>query len=187
VVADLQELAGHLRGAESPAEALTGQRRASKPSPYKTLCLGGLAALDDLPGLLDAMGDVKEEPLFRTVALLALRGWVGRDAGGGRALYRGLQEKQGYSASDADDFVTLLYGYPQDRQADPKTYETLVGLLRSKRTPLRQLAVWQLSLLAPAESRQVKADIGTPDTLTAEWNKLLPKGQLPQQFRKEEK
>jgi hypothetical protein len=187
-VAEMQEVVGAMQqGQGTAADTLARQRQAAK-SPYgKALCLLALAALDEPGALLEALADTREAPQLRGVGLLALRAWTGREPGQGRTLYRHLQDRLGWSASDALDFLTLLYGYPEDRLADPKTYETLLSLLRSKRPALRQLAVWQLALLAPAESRQVKADIGTPDTLSAEWNKLLPKGQVPQQFRKEEK
>jgi hypothetical protein len=187
-VAQMQEVVGALQQGEGPAgETLARQRQAAK-SPYvKALCLLGLAALDETGALLEALADTKEAPKLRGVALLALRAWTGREPGQGRMLYRYLQDRQGWSASDALDFLTLLDGYPEDRLADPKTYETLISLLRSRRPALRQLAVWQLVLLAPAESSQVKSDIATPDALSAEWIKVLPRGQVPQQFRKEEK
>jgi hypothetical protein len=164
----LSELASSAGDADTMQTALT-----------RSLAVCGLAALDDLPKLSDALATAKQ-PQVRETAIEAMRGWIGRGPGQDQLLYNFLIKQRQYSPTHAEIVLNLLHT-PFDPKA-PETYETLIAYLRHDKQPVRELAKWHLDRLAPA-GRTIPFDAAAPaaerEKAYKEWKKLIPDGKLP--------
>jgi hypothetical protein len=168
VEAALGELASSAGDADTLSAALT-----------RSLAVSGLAALDDLPRLSEALAAAKQ-PQVRETAIEALRNWIGRGPGQDQLLYNFLIKQRQYSPRHAEIVLNLLHT-PFDPRA-PETYETLIAYLRHDKQPVRELAKWHLDRLAPA-GRSIPFDAAAPaeerEKAYKEWKKLIPDGKLP--------
>jgi hypothetical protein len=164
----LSELAASAGDADTLPAALT-----------RSVAVCGLAALDDLPRLSDALTTAKQ-PLVRETAIEALRNWIGRGPGQDQLLYNFLIKQRQYSPTHAEIVLNLLHT-PFNPRA-PETYETLIAYLRHDKQPVRELAKWHLDRLAPA-GRSIPFDAAAPpeerEKAYKEWKKLIPDGKLP--------
>jgi hypothetical protein len=166
-----EALARRLRSADKSKDAASDLRR--------RLAVYGMAAVDDLPGLTDALADT-HSPVTREAAIVALRHWIGRGPEQDRALYRFLVQHQKYPETLADTVMQLLHSpFDLDR---PETYDALIAYLRHSRLPVRELARWHLYRLVPA-GRKIVYDAAASEAERqkghAEWRKLIPSGTVP--------
>jgi hypothetical protein len=168
VEATLSELANSAGDADTLPASLT-----------RSLTVCGLAALDDLPRLTEALAGAKQ-PQVRETAIEALRSWIGRGPGQDQVLYTFLIKQRQYSPTHAEILLNLLHT-PFNPRA-PETYETLIAYLRHDKQPVRELAKWHLDRLAPA-GRSIPFDAAAPaeerEKAYKEWKKLIPDGKLP--------
>lgn len=139
----------------------------------------GLAALHEMDSVMQALGDDKRAAIRRT-AVIALRHWIGDEAGNDRRLVQLLVERQSYSKPQAATVLQLLHSaFPVD---DPDTYETLIAYLRHRNLAIRELAWWQLSHLVP-ENLQVPYDPAGSAEERAKayraWKERIPSGSVP--------
>jgi hypothetical protein len=139
-----------------------------------------MGALDDLPGLLDALGDSKHADV-RDQAVLVARHWVGRD-GGQSQRWHDLLTQQGYSTTQAKNMLYLLNGIEEEKLRRPTTFDLLIQALNHGKTPMRQLSHWHLVRLVPGGNK-IAYDAAAPEAqrlqAIAEWRRLVPEGELP--------
>jgi hypothetical protein len=184
MLAVLEQLDGYLAKAPPPAalpklsEALDrspSQREAAAGRMLVVYCLG---ALDDLPGLIKALGDPRH-PEVRDTAVDTLRAWIGRGPGQDLALYDFLVKHEKYAPTLAETLLQLLHSPFDDRL--PETYEALIGYLRHEKLPIRELARWHLQRLAPKIDIPYDAAASPEEREKAyqEWKKRIPDGKLP--------
>ena len=179
---------------ESPDAVLTGLLKGADADPddnraslKRELVVYSFGAVDDLPRLLDALGDPKH-PDARETAVEALRAWIGRGPGSDMKLYTFLVEQRRFSAGQAEIVMQLLHN-PFDPD-EPETYETLINYLRAKQPAIGELARRHLYRLAPAGKDIPYNPAGTAeerDQAFKAWKKLVPDGQLPPKPKKEGK
>lgn len=153
----------------------------------RELVVYSFGALDDLPRLLDALGDPKHRDV-RETAGEALRAWIGRGPGYDMKLYTFLVEQRKLSPGQAEIIMHLLHN-PFDPD-QPETYETLINYLRAKQPAIGELARWHLYRLAPAGKDIPYNPAGTAeerDQAFKAWKELVPDGQLPPKPKKEGK
>jgi hypothetical protein len=117
------------------------------------LCLG---AIDDLPRLMDALGDEQSgHDDVRDAAAGTLRQWIGRRADNDAKLFQSLQKK--YSKGQAEAIMQLLHRFPETARQSLATLQLLVQYLRSPKAAIRQLAFSELMRLVP-EGRSIRYD-----------------------------
>ena len=141
----------------------------------------GLGALDDLPGLMQAMGNADHADV-RETAILATRHWLGRAPGQSIALYKHLTTAEGYTPVQAKSFLHLCNGIDQARRQQPTTYELLIAGLNHSKMPMRELAHWHLVRLAP-DGKSIPYDAAAPEAQRMQaieaWRRLIPEGEVP--------
>src|SRR4029077_2731931 len=123
---DLQKRLGASAGVEEAVTDLvkeTGKDRAAN----RTLGVYGLAALDDLPRLIDCLANEQHRDV-RVAAINALRHWIGLAPENDLVLYRALEAK--HKSAPAEIIMTLLHSFSDRERAEPATYETLIEYLR---------------------------------------------------------
>jgi hypothetical protein len=144
------------------------------------LCLG---AIDDLPRLIDALGDEQESHGdVRDFATLTLRQWIGRRPGNEAKLSQVLGQQKKYKKPEADAIMQLLHGFPESARQSQATLELLVQYLRSPKAAIRQLAFLQLYGLVP-EGRKINynpaADSARREAGYRAWKELAVDNKLP--------
>jgi hypothetical protein len=149
----------------------------------RRLAVYSLGAVDDLAGMIDALGDAKHADA-RETAVEALRHWIGRQAGQDLLLYNFLKNKnkKKYSDAHAAILLHLLHRHSDLQLTQPDTYEVLIAYLRHDKLPIRVLAQWHLYRLVPGARSIVYDPAGSPadrERAYKEWKKLIPDGELP--------
>ncbi len=163
-------------------EAVTGANAAKA-----RLAVRSFAAIDDLPGLLEAL--IQEDPMdpkkfvdVRQSAIQALMSWISYYRDGEYKLYDVLKKK--YQPGQAETFMELLhntYHSPQAK-ARPETYDVLIQYLNHDLLGVRELAAWHLYVLVPAGREIFYAAVAPANVrqaAQARWHKLIPAGKLP--------
>jgi hypothetical protein len=155
-----------------------------KNSPNKAehvLAVRAYGALDDLPDLVDALGN-EVRPEVREAAVEALRGWIAdaRDND-----YRLLDElKTRYSRVESENILQLLHSFSAQQASQPELYDFLMLNLNNPRIALRELAAWHLYRLAPQAGGKIPYTADAPGArrraAQEQWNQLLQRGQLPE-------
>ncbi len=116
-----EAMCGYAKGLSAkPGDARKFLQEAVKsadPLERKTAVVA-MGALDDLPGLLDALGDSKHADV-RDMAVLIARAWIGRDAGQSKRWHEFLT-KQGYTPTQAKNMLYLLNGIEEEKLAGPR-------------------------------------------------------------------
>jgi hypothetical protein len=167
--------------ATKPPDTVLAEFLKSDDPLKRRLAVFGLAALDDLPHLGDALAHAQHEDVWEN-GVLALRHWIGRGPGQDQKLYQGLIKKAGYSAVDAEAVLELLHSFGEEALARPETYEILIAYLDHDKLALRGLAHWHLVRLVP-EGRKIEYHPLDPkekrERAVEEWKKLVPAGNLP--------
>src|SRR5262249_38529324 len=145
----------------------------------RSVAVCGLAALDDLPRLTEALAGAKQ-PLVRETAIEAMRNWIGRGPGQDQLLYNFLIKQRQYSPTHAEIVLNLLHTPFDPRAAE--TYEALIAYWGHDKLRGRELAKWHVGGLAPA-GRSIPFDAAAPpeerEKAYKEWKKLIPDGKLP--------
>jgi hypothetical protein len=140
----------------------------------------GLAAVDDLPDLAEAMNNSRYADV-RDTGILAIRQWIGRGPGQDYKLYQALLEHK-FTPGQAEIVMQLLHSFGDRDLARPETYDALISYLMHPKPAIRMLAEWHLHRLVPA-GREIKYDpaASEADRKKAQdaWRKLIPEGQLP--------
>lgn len=139
-----------------------------------------MGALDDLPGLLGALGDTKYADV-RDTAVLVARHWVGREQGQSHQWFD-FVVKQGYTPTQAKNMLHLLNGIEEEKRRQPATYDILIQGLNHSKVPMRELARWHLVRLVHGGDKIAYDAAGAePQRLQAiaEWRRLVPEGELP--------
>jgi hypothetical protein len=147
-----------------------------------------LGATDDLPKLIDLMGNSKYHDV-RDDAILVLRHWIGRCPGQDQKLYQALLKKK-YTPVQADTVLYLLHSFALTALSRPETFETLIAYLKHDKMAIRELAEYHLYRLVPAGKDIAYNPAGTPAEREAAfklWKKLVPDGQLPARPKEEKK
>lgn len=147
----------------------------------RRLAIFAMGATDNLPKLWTTMLAVKS-PEVMDDAVVALRHWIGREAGQDKKLWDYLVNVRKYTEAQADLTLELLHSYGKEELLKPELYEHLILLLNAKRDMTRVLAYWHLIRLVPDGAKIGYNPLGTPESRKAaaqEWSKLIPAGKVP--------
>lgn len=138
-----------------------------------------LAAINDIDRVMQALDD-PQQPAARHAAVLALRHWIGVDAGRDRLLYQFLIDHLSYSKAQAATVLQLLHSaYAAD---EPDTYETLIAYLNHPKLSIRELAWRHLTHLVPEDILVPYDPAAAPAERAkayAAWKEQIPSGSLP--------
>src|SRR5262249_28586380 len=97
-------------------------------------------------------------------------------------LYKTLTDHGKLTPNQAKIVIQLLFGFDDDQQEQPATYELLIGYLQHGALPIRELARWHLVRLVP-EGQKFGYDAGAAEEqrkeAAAKWQALIPEGKLP--------
>lgn len=172
-------------GAEMLAAAIKDKTDRGREA--RRMWVHAMAAMDNIELVADSLGDSRFEDM-RKSAVVALRHWIGANAGRDEKLYYVLVENLAYSKAEAATVMQLLHSpFVADQ---PETYETLIAYLKHSKVAVRELAAWHLYRLAPA-GRKIKYNAaGTVKELEAAaeaWKTLIPAGDLPPAPKEEKK
>jgi hypothetical protein len=147
----------------------------------RRIAVYGLAALDDLGRLADALTDEKHDDV-RNAAVPALRAWIGRGPGQDMKLYETLVKEKKYSPNQAEMVLQLLHSFGERDLARAATYETLIEYLLHDKPAIRELASWHLYRLAPA-GKDIAYNPVAPEAQRQrayeQWKTLVPSGKMP--------
>src|SRR5262249_17977709 len=134
----------------------------------------GLAALDDVADLLDAL-DESSRPVLRAAAILSLRHWCSRKAENDLPLHALLRKKKNYTETSADQALELLHDFSSADLQNPQTYQSLFVYMNHEKLAIRTLAFWHLIKLDPAGEKIAQYDPDADDTVReksiAAWRK----------------
>jgi hypothetical protein len=161
-------------------DAVAAELVQSDKRPERLVGVTMFGAIDDVPHLLEALGDAKHADV-RDHAVLVLRNWIGRGPGQAEQLYQTLL-KRGLTKPRAKSAVQLLFGFDDEQRRRPETYALLIGYLEHSRLGVRHLAHWHLVRLAPAGKAIGYDPAGTEAERTRAvraWRELIPEGRLP--------
>ena len=146
----------------------------------RRVAVTALGAVNDLPGLLDALADAKHKDV-REQAVLATRAWMGRAPGQLKGL-RVAMLKEKYTLAQMKVAMHLLFGFDDQERVQPAVFELLISALESKNVAVRELAHWHLVRLAP-KGRDIPYDAGAADAdrqaAVERWRQFIPAGELP--------
>ncbi len=176
---DIFKLRGELQGAFTGKAVDVGLAELMKSSEKLTRntavrCLG---AIDDLPGLLDALNQDKVEQ--RDAAIETVMQWIGTSRDNDYKFYDLLGQR--LKKNEADTFIKLLHGFSQQDASRPETYEWLIENLRHSQLTIRELTRWNLYRMVPAGQTipYDAADAAKRERGYQQWLKLIPPGKMP--------
>ena len=155
------------------------EREKERAAEMAEFAVFGLAAINDMDRLLQALDDPKNDAARQT-AVTALQHWIGDVAGRDARLVQYLMDRRRYSKAQATTMLHLLH----DAFAvnEPETYETLIAYLRHEHLAIRELAWRHLKRLTP-EGVSVPYDPAGSDAERARayaaWKELIPSGTVP--------
>jgi hypothetical protein len=145
-----------------------------------------LGALDKIPQLADVLGSSPYQDA-REKSIVVLRNWLGRGPGQAEKLYDYLMSERKLSPAQAKTAIHLLFGFDEQEQRDPDTYEVLIQCLKHSKLAVRELARWHLERLAPEVSKAIPYDAAAPaeqrERAYEQWRQQIPTGQLPPHLR----
>jgi hypothetical protein len=179
----VEELARRWRkqAIEKGVAAATAAYLSSDDPLERRLAVLWMAATDNLEQLGELLRDTKHQDVW-DAGILALRNWIGRDAGQDQKLYTGLVEKVKMKPAEAAGVLDLLHTFGNEDLARPETYHVLINYLGSDRVSLRELAYWHLQRLVPGGDKIGYDPLAPKDKRDAaikEWRLLVPAGKLP--------
>jgi hypothetical protein len=178
VYKEICDCAHHL-AAKDLGKALDGMMKSEKKMD-RLLGVTAAGGVDDLPRVLAGLSDPKHADL-RDHTVLVLRNWIGRGPGQVEKLYAALRKAK-FSEVQANSVLRLLFGFTEEEQAAPVTYELLIHYLKHSKLPVRELARWHLFRLVPA-GRDIPYDAAAPaaerQRAFEAWRALIPEGKLP--------
>src|SRR5262245_11012658 len=170
-------------GDEGKSVELALAEMADDPAaPSKVLGAYCQGALDMLPPLIDDLEDPGIHEL-RLAAVYSLQRYIARAPENDLKTFSLLQEKKGYSDTQAEAVLTLLHGFAEPAVTEPATYQTVIAALGSDRVGIRELAIWRLAWLDPEGAARINFRPGDTDMnrerAVAEWKRRIPEGKLP--------
>lgn len=176
----LAALEKRLQGPEPLDTSLENVVRDSD-APLRDLAVLCMGAVDDVPGLLDALGSDRGADI-RVGAITTLRNWMARDAGQDVRLDSAMEKKWG--KGQAAIAMELLHAYSAERLQDSGLWESLIAYLTNDNLAIRELANVQLISIRPDLARTMPAyDLAGPpeqrQVAYREWKKRIPDGKLP--------
>jgi hypothetical protein len=155
-------------------EALQSDKQSSR-----MLAVYCLAAVDDIPDVLDALADEKYLDV-RMAAVVSLQQWLGRSKEQYKKLEMLLEEKK-YSPTQVDVMLQLLLGFTRE-QLKPETFQYMIQQLKHDKLAIRHLAIHFLQQVVP-EGAKIGYDAAGPTDVRQraieEWRKLIPEGKMP--------
>ncbi len=138
-----------------------------------------LAAIDDLPSVLEALDQSKHDDV-RQAAIEALRNWVAQSRDNDYKLFKLLKEK--YNYKQAEIIMEMMHQFSEAERRRPERYELLIDYLVNPNLVIRELGAWHLYQLVPAGRGipySAVADAAARERSEAQWRALIPAGQLP--------
>ena len=166
---------------EKPVDSVAKEFMDSDDATQRRAAAVLAGALDQVPQMFDALADAKHADV-RDTAVLVLRNWIGRGPRQLARLYQGLTDHGKMTPNQAKTAIQLLFGFDDDQQEQPATYELLIGYLQHDSLPIRELARWHLVRLVP-EGQKFDYDAGASEEqrkeATDKWKALIPEGKLP--------
>jgi hypothetical protein len=117
------------------------QRVGDRTREARRFAIRSLAAIDDFPTLVDALGDVRFND-NRQTAVAALRAIVRHDQARAERIEQALSST--FPMNDADWMMKMLYGFPAEMADDGALRTRLVDSLESQSVAIRELAVHNL-------------------------------------------
>jgi cytoskeletal protein RodZ len=160
-------------------DVLIAEMRESNNPIARRLSVLSLAAMDELPSLLDLLEQDKQ-PDVRLTTIESLRYWIATSRNAEYKLYDLLKAK--YKMSEAETIMQLLHSFSERATQQPDTYELLIDYLVHPVLPIRELAAWHLYQMAPAGRNipySASADSVIRQRAHTAWRALVPPGQLP--------
>jgi hypothetical protein len=155
-------------------EALQSEKQFSRE-----LAVFCLAAIDDIPDVLDGLADEKYLDV-RNAAVTSLQHWLGRHKDQYKKMAQLLEEKK-YSPTQVEVMLQLLLGFTRE-QLKPETFQYIIQQLNHDKLAVRHLAITFLQQAVP-EGVKIGYDAAGPTDLrqraVEEWKKLVPEGKLP--------
>jgi hypothetical protein len=155
------------------------QQLSSTDPAMRRLVVRSLAAVSDLPNLVEALDQPKFSDV-RLVAVDALRHWTAATRDNDYKLFGLLKEK--YKGREAEIIMDLMHGFSEAESRRPETYELLIGYLNNPNLVIRELGAWNLYRMVPAGraiSYSAAADSQARERAIISWHALIPPGQLP--------
>jgi hypothetical protein len=150
------------------------------PDPsIRRLVVRSLAAIADLPSLLEALGQDKFADVRQT-AVDALRNWIANARDNDYKLFHLLKEK--YKSKEAEIIMEMMHSFSAADIARPGLYELLIEYLVSPNLVIRELAAYHLRVLVPAGRNipyAADADSQVRENAVIRWRALIPPGQVP--------
>ncbi len=157
--------------------------RESKDSKLRALGLLFLAALDEMPFLVEFL-DERQHAEVRGTARHALQLWLSRGPNSQAELARILKDKRGYAPEKGALIGRLLQRIPDADLAKPETYQSLIRYLDHENLIVRDLAFWHLAQLVPSGAASIAYDpVAEADQRRkhiAEWQKIILPGKVPE-------
>jgi hypothetical protein len=180
----LQDWSGYLsKSKEFIVDTILTQVRESKDSKLRALGLLFLAALDEMPFLVEFLEE-RQHAEVRGTARHALQVWLSRGPNSQAELARILKEKQGYSPEKGALIGRLLQRIPDADLAKPETYQSLIRFLDHENLIVRDLAFWHLAQLVPSGAASIAYDPAAEADQRrkhiAQWQKIIPPGKVPE-------
>jgi hypothetical protein len=179
VLAALGFLDSRVTDKNSIEDALTEALKVKDPkSLARALAVFCLAAIDDLPRLVDALGNNDFRDV-RVATISALRHWGALKPDNDAKLYKALEGK--YRSGPAEIVMTLLHTFGDRERGDPLTYEALIAYLKHDKIAIRELAYSHLAALVP-DAKIAYDPSGPPDhrdAVVQKWKEIIPDGKLP--------
>jgi hypothetical protein len=188
----VKELQASWTGKTTVESVLLNDLKSNQRS-HRVLAVRCLGAIDDLPHLIDALGD--EDPGHSDVRIEAIHTlihWLGRNAGQDDKMYNivkqtGVLIDKRYTHGEAEIIMQLLHPLSDEQKSEKETYQLLISYLMHNKLPIRELAIYHLLRLYPkgGEFRYNPA-FGTDDRAKAveKWQQLLKDDKLPPKFPK---
>jgi hypothetical protein len=174
---------------KKPLNIVAKERTGDESRESRYLGVYCLGAIDNVPALLDMLGDPNENRHEkRDAASVALQSWICRQGGNDLKVYDILVNAKRYSKEDASVALQLLHGISDEQQKRPETWDWLIQQLKNDKPAIGYLAYLRLySLVPPEVVKSVKlpynpaADKAQKEAVVRAWKDVIPDGKLPPQ------
>jgi hypothetical protein len=144
------------------------------------LVVRSYGALDDLPDLVDAMGN-EEQAEVRQAAIATVKVWIAQGRDHEAKLLEVLKTK--YSAVESQNIVEMLHYYTLQQTRQRDLYDFLIRRLNDRKIVIRELAAMHLYLYGGPVGGKIRYQADGPELQRQEaqraWERLVEAGQLP--------